>query len=151
MNKTAANDFTLEELEALFQEEEQGTPPVVTEVTPPATEPPEQKLSGKEGAKVVAERINAERKSIAEKMGYASYEEMLTAQQERAEADKKAKEEQLIKDKGLDPEDVKGIYEELLKDDPRMKELESFRKKASRGIWIEAACGDYEIDGRRCN
>lgn len=129
MNKTAANDFTLEELEALFQEEEQGTPPVVTEITPPATEPPEQKLSGKEGAKVVAERINAERKSIAEKMGYASYEEMLAAQKEKAEADKRAKEEQLIKDKGLDPEDVKGIYEELLKDDPRMKELESFRKK----------------------
>jgi len=129
MDKTAANDFTFEELEALFKEEEQETPPVVTSETPPVTEPPTQKISGKEGAKIVAERINAERKAIAEKMGYTSYEEMLKIQQEKIEIEKKNKEEELIKNKGLNPTDVKSIYEELLKDDPRMKELESFRKK----------------------
>lgn len=127
----AANDFTLEELEALFQEEEQETPPAqMNEGTPtaPAPEIPNN-LKGKEGAKIVANRINAERKAIAEKMGYTSYEEMLKSHAEKVEAEKKAKEEQLIKDKGFDPAEIKAIYEELIKNDPRMKELEAFRKK----------------------
>lgn len=127
----AANEFTLEELEALFNEDVQDTPPADDNNTPPATEPTNDssKLSGKDGAKIVAERINAERKAIAEKLGYTSYEEMLQSQADKAKADKVAKEEALIKDKGYDPNDVKELYEELIKNDPRMQELEKFKQK----------------------
>ena len=65
-------------------------------------------MKGKEGAKIVANRINAERKAIAEKMGYTSYEEMLKSHAEKVEAEKKAKEEQLIKE-------IKGLTRQRLK------------------------------------
>lgn len=133
-----ANEFTLEELEELFNGETQQETPPAEETTEPQTDvqtgneedakAPE--TNNVEHTKAFAKRLrestekarNEEREAIAKNFGYASYEAMMQERQQ-----------QLIKDKGLDPEDVSPIVEELVKqrinDDPRMKELESFRKQ----------------------
>ena len=133
-----ANEFTLEELEELFNGETQQETPPAEETTEPQTDvqtgneedakAPE--TNNVEQTKAFAKRLrestekarNEEREAIAKNFGYASYEAMMQERQQ-----------QLIKDKGLDPEDVSPIVEELVKqrinDDPRMKELESFRKQ----------------------
>ena len=133
-----ANEFTLEELEELFNGETQQETPPAEETTDPQTDvqtgneedakAPE--TNNVEHTKAFAKRLrestekarNEEREAIAKNFGYVSYEAMMQERQQ-----------QLIKDKGLDPEDVSPIVEELVKqrinDDPRMKELESFRKQ----------------------
>lgn len=138
-----ANEFTVEELEALFNDDiQQETPPaedstepesdVQTETDNSATnESATEKSNNVEQTKAFAKRLrestdkarNEEREAIAKSFGYASYEAM------QAERQKK-----LIEDKGLDPADVSPIVDELVKqrinEDPRMKELENFRKQS---------------------
>lgn len=138
MFKTGANEFTLEELEELFNGDTQQETPPAEETTDPQTEVQTGNDDGAkapetnniEQTKAFAKRLrestdkarNEEREAIAKSFGYESYEAMMRERQQ-----------QLIKDKGLDPEDVSPIVEELVKqrinDDPRMKELESFRKQ----------------------
>ena len=63
---------------------------------------------------------NEERESIAKSLGYESYEDM-----------QKKREAQMLEDKGLDPEDVAPVVEQIvqkrLAEDPRLKELASYR------------------------
>lgn len=122
----AANDFSLEELEALFNVEPQETPPEDNTKQPPAPTPADDDKSKKEITKGVAERIKAVKletqDEAAKAMGFASYEDML-----------KSKEQDLIKSKGYDPSDLEPIVEELLKkrleNDPRIKELDVIKQE----------------------
>lgn len=141
MFKTGANEFTLEELEELFNGDAQQETPPAEETTDPQpdaepgaetdSEKTEDKSGNVEQTKAFAKRLREstekarteERESIAKSFGYESYDAMV-----------KARQNTLITEKGLDPEDVSPIVEELVKqrlnDDPRMKELESFRKQS---------------------
>src|SRR5690606_4243381 len=119
------NEYSLEELEALFEEkepvplqdenesesenEEMPQKPVVDDTTlEPDKAVDEKKAAKKEMTKAVAERIKKvrleERNAIARRLGYDSYDSML-----------KAQEDKLIKDKGYDPDDLAPIVEEIVK------------------------------------
>ena len=105
-----ANEFTLEELDSLFNEGETQpeTPPVENE-TQPETPPVENETkvetppaNGEDVSKTkaFANRLKAstekarreEREAIAKSLGYGSYEEL-----------QKANEKRLLEEKGLDP------------------------------------------------
>ena len=66
---------------------------------------------------------NDERENIAKSFGYANFAEMQTA-----------REQSLLRDKGLDPEDATPVIEEIVKrrlaEDPRLKEFEQERQKS---------------------
>lgn len=129
-----ANTFTAEELEELFREDvQQETPPA--EDTIPQTESNTEPgtSQGNEGVtqtQAFSRRLKEstdkarkeEREAIAKNLGYESYEDML-----------KKREEALYNDKGLNPEDVSPIVEEIVKqrlqNDPRMLELEKVRNQ----------------------
>lgn len=123
--------FSLEELEALFKDDQQTTPPANDQQQPQGTPPTESNDSQSvDQTKSFAHRLKQEtekirkqeRDAIAAELGYQSYEEM-----------QKAKEKKLLEDKGLNPEDVAPVVDELvqkrLNEDPRMKELEMFKQK----------------------
>jgi hypothetical protein len=138
MFENGANTFSIEELEELFNGDvEQETPPAEETTEPQSdvqTETDNQNISDKsnnvEQTKAFAKRLrestdkarNEEREAIAKSFGYDSYAAMVQERQS-----------QLMKDKGLDPDEVSPIVEQLLQqrlnDDPRMKELESYRKQ----------------------
>lgn len=63
-----------------------------------------------------------ERESIAKSLGYESYADM-----------QKKREAQMLEDKGLDPDDVSPVVEQLvqkrLAEDPRLQELENYRQE----------------------
>ena len=135
-NNYGANEFSVEELEELFRDDEpeQATPPATNNDENPqntdgapastgvATEP------AVENTKAFAKRLREstdkarreEREAIAKSFGYQSYEEM---QQQR--------ERQLMNDSGLNPDDVKPVVEQIVAQrmatDPRMLELEALR------------------------
>lgn len=126
------NEFTPEELAELFRDEDTQTPPSATqETTPPAATPAanEQpssvettKAFAKRLAEVTDKKVNETREQVAKEAGYNSYADMI-----------KAKETKMLTDKGLNPEDVSPVIEELVKtrldQDPRIKELEEVRKQ----------------------
>lgn len=66
--------------------------------------------------------VQKERENIAKQFGYENYNAMLAA-----------KERGLLEEKGLDPEEVTPVVEQIVKDrlaqDPRMQELEEFRQQ----------------------
>ena len=133
--ENGANGFTIEELEALMSDSNQATPP-----EPDANNP--QAEDGNNGSnttnpansvdqtKAFAHRLkestekarNEERENIAKSLGYDSYEVMM-----------KEREQSLLQEGGLDPEKVSPIVDKLVKarldNDPRMKELDEFKKK----------------------
>jgi hypothetical protein len=136
MNGNGANSFSLEELEALFNAD-------AAQETPPATEKTETQEDGKtetedtgntqnnvDTTKAFAKRLKestdkavaAERENIAKSLGYNSYEEL-----------QKSREKKVFEDNGLDESIVSPIVDELVKqridNDPRMKELASYREK----------------------
>lgn len=129
-----ANDFTPEELAELFGSEiKQETPPVKEkETVPPEGQPGADptKSEGVDTTKAFAKRLKEstdkarqeERDNIAKSLGYNSYADM---QSER--------EKKLMEEKGLDPNEVAPIVDELVKkrmdDDPRLKELNELRKE----------------------
>lgn len=123
-----ANEFSLEEIEAFLSEDGQATPPVETNEEQPQdsqvtedNKSAETKSKSNETTQAFSKRLNEDREKTAKLMGFNSYAEMI-----------KSREEQMLKDKGLDPDEVKPIVDELvekrLKDDPRMQELEEVRK-----------------------
>lgn len=136
INNTGANDFTIEELEALFNDDVQTESPTSNEETTDVqdgnneTVTENSKSNNVENTKAFASRLKAstdkarkeERESIAKSFGYDSYEEML-----------KARERKTYEDKGLDPDEISPVVDELVKQklnaDPRMQELEEFRKR----------------------
>lgn len=114
------------ELEAIFsEEEEQETPPAGSNGETGKQEEPQVDQT-QAFAKRLKERtdkaVAEERERLAKEFGYSSYEDY-----------QKNREAKLIKDKGLDPDDVSPVVEEIVKqrlnNDPRMKELESYRAK----------------------
>lgn len=132
-----AMEFSLEELEELFKDDAQPeTPPVESTEIPSPTQATESdssndtKTDSIENSKAFAKRLrekteqvrNEEREAIAKSLGFDSYADMQSK-----------REKKLIEDKGLDPEQVNPIVDELVKkrldNDPRMKELENLRAK----------------------
>lgn len=129
-----ANEFTLEELEELFKDTQPTTPAAEEDTTPQdgndgADDDNNNKSNNVENTKAFANRLKQstdkarkeEREAIAKSLGYESYEDMETKRKNK-----------LLEDKGLDPTDVSPIVDELVKQklesDPRMQELEEFRK-----------------------
>lgn len=130
-----ANDFSLEELDKLFQEDGQETPPVdeinVVPGEPPVEQPVEETPpTDVSQTKAFANRLKQEKAKakqealdeIAVSLGYSSYADLKSAQQKK-----------LLDDNGLDPEQVGPIVdklvEERLKNDPRLAELENYKQK----------------------
>lgn len=134
--KLGANDFTVEELEALFNDDNQQTTPAAEESITDAqdgnngTVTEETKSNNVENTKAFATRLREstekarreEREAIAKSFGYDSYENMI-----------KEREKKTYEDKGLDPDEVSPIVEQLVKqrldNDPRMQELAEYRKQ----------------------
>jgi hypothetical protein len=125
-----ANEFTIEELEELFNDTIQSTTPA-TETNTEAQESDDgDDKSTVENTKAFAHRLKQstdkarkeERESIAKSLGYESYDDMLNKREAKT-----------LEDKGLDPDEVKPVVDELVKQrlatDPRMAELEEFRKQ----------------------
>ena len=126
-----ANEFSLEELDNLFKEEgTQETPPAGSNTGSPATPPATEEKDDVTKTQAFAHRLKEEkekarkeaRDEIAATLGYESFEAL-----------QKEKENKLLEDKGLDPEQVNPIVEELVKqrldNDPRMKELEALKEQ----------------------
>ena len=129
-----ANEITVEEIEALLRGD--GVTTSVTDdlTEPPATQPTEppkkEEGEGIEKTQAFANRLKTatakaraeEREVLAKELGYTSYKEM-----------QEAKTANLLKEKGLDPEEIAPVVEELLKkrlaEDPRLQELQEFRQK----------------------
>lgn len=128
------NEFSLEELDNLFKEEgTQETPPAGNQTGSPAN-PPEQKEDVTQ-TQAFAHRLKEEkdkarkeaRDEIATALGYESFEAL-----------QKSRENKLLEDKGLDPEQVNPIVDELVKqrldNDPRMRELENLKQQQVRAF-----------------
>lgn len=133
-NIFGANNFTVEELDELFRDDEiaQETPPVTeteTQTVDDASTSNTSKDEEVDTTKAFAKRLKEstdkvrreERESIAKSLGYTSYEVM-----------QKEREHKILADKGLDVSEVSDAIEEIVKqrldDDPRMKELADFKK-----------------------
>lgn len=129
-NEFGANDFTLEELEALLngEDDEQETPPAdetESQVEQPTPEPKKEETDvtqTKAFAKRLKESTDKAKDEVAREAGYESYQDMLDKRQKK-----------MLEDKGLDPEEVTPIVEELVKqrldNDPRIKELSKYREQ----------------------
>jgi hypothetical protein len=137
---TGANEITIKDIEDFLNGEGAATPAAQEgNEGSPATQPnasegtPAQ--NGTEQTPVTetqafAHRLkeatnrarNEERESIAKSLGYESYADM----QQKREA-------QLLEEKGLNPEDVSPVVEQIvqqrLAEDPRLKELDSYRQE----------------------
>lgn len=124
-----ANDLTMEELSELFNDEgEQATPPAETQTAHRETPPAEKDDVTK--TQVFAHRLKEEKEKakkeakdeIAAALGYESFEAL-----------QKSRENKLLEDKGLDPEQVSPIVDELvqkrLDSDPRMQELAELKRR----------------------
>lgn len=128
-----ANEITIKDIEEFLNSDGSATSTEKQEETPSVEEPNDSKNN--EPTKVTetqafAHRLKSatekarleERNNIAKALGYESYEAL-----------QKSREEELLKSKGLDPEEVNPIVNELLekrlKDDPRLQELEGYRQQ----------------------
>ena len=128
-----ANEFAIEDIEAFLKGDKADTPPAENPETPPAAQPGDDAAKQQktiETTKAFAHRLKEEKEkarneafdTIAKENGFENYAAM-----------KAANEAKLLKEKGLDPEEVTPIVEELLKkrlaDDPRLKELDAFKQQ----------------------
>lgn len=126
-------ELDIKDIEAFLSSEEEVTPPVTDEKKiPPETQLGDdvEKQKAIENTKAFAHRLRkkteeavlTERESIAKKAGYENYSLM-----------QKALEDNMFKEKGLNPEEVAPVIEEIIKkrleEDPRLKELEGYRQK----------------------
>lgn len=129
-----AKEITIKDIENFLNSDGAVTPAAETnEEGSPATQPDDGKEP--EIAKVTetqafAHRLkeetakvrNEERDNIARSLGYENYADM-----------QKKRETELLKEKGLDPEEVSPVVEEIvnkrLAEDPRLKELETIRQR----------------------
>lgn len=127
-NTFGANDLTVEELDALFAEDVQQEPPPATEDSATDESANTSNADTVDTTKAFAKRLREstekarreERESIAKSLGFESFEAM-----------QKTRETNLLSDKGLNPEDVSPVIEEIVKqridNDPRMLELSNLR------------------------
>lgn len=125
-NELGVDELSVEELTDLFNEDVQQETPPADDGNPSPTNDDKDVSQTKAFAKRLKESTdkarNEERETIAKTLGFSSYDELL-----------KNNERKLYEDKGLDPDDVSPIVDALvqqkLDNDPRMKELEAFKKK----------------------
>lgn len=124
-----ANEFSMEELESLFKETAQETPPAEdgknSTETPPTNETEDVTKTQSFARRLKEEKEKAYKEAqneIAASLGYSSYDEL-----------RKHKQNQLLEEKGLDPELVNPVVDEIVKkrlaEDPRMKELEELKQR----------------------
>lgn len=130
MSGESEMDFSLEDLEALLNEDSAASQPQETDDASSQAQGAKSTEDSIETTKAFAHRLKAkteeavvaERERIAKDMGYESYEAM-----------QKSKEAKLLEDSGLNSEDVAPVVEKLveerLKNDPRMKELDGYRER----------------------
>lgn len=152
-----ANDFTIKDIENFLNGTGADTPPAVdVESSNPSDETNDTSVSENKDEKKVTEtqafahRLkeatnkarNEERESIAKSLGYESYAEM----QQKREA-------QMLEEKGLDPEDVSPVVEQIVKqriaEDPRLKELDAYREERVNA-WAQKELAELSefTDGR---
>ena len=125
------NEFTAAELEELFSDDIQSESQQTKEEADPQQEAKEEAVSTEiDKTKAFAKRLkestdkarHEEREEIAKSLGYTSYDELI-----------KSRENKVLEDKGLDPTQASEAIDELVKqrieNDPRIKELEEFRKQ----------------------
>lgn len=129
MPQDVNNETMFAELEKLFGETEVVTPTPAEPKTEPIVNNPvvENDVTKTQAfatrlKESTAKAVNEERESIAKSLGFNSYEELM-----------KSKETKIIEEKGLDPEQVNPVIDEIVKkrieSDPRIAELEEFRKQ----------------------
>ena len=126
--------FSLDELEELFNEDDEQQSPAATDGTNTETDPQSENTSDDnrqvDNTKAFAKRLrestekarSEEREAIAKELGFESYADM-----------QKNKTKKAIEEQGLNPDDVSPLVEKLvaerIESDPRIKELEGYRKK----------------------
>ena len=136
---SGANEFTIKDIENFLNGEGAVTPAADEgNEGSPATQPNASEGTPAQAAEqtpvtetqAFAHRLkeatnkarNEERESIAKSLGYESYSDM-----------QKQRETQMLEEKGLNPEDVSPIVEQLvqkrLAEDPRLKEFDSFKQE----------------------
>lgn len=137
-----AKEFTIEDIENFLSgegvvspatnESNEGSPATQpnTADSTPATNPEGSTAQPVTETQAFAHRLkeatsrarNEERESIAKSLGYESYADM-----------QKKREAQLLEDKGLDPDDVSPVVEQIvqkrLAEDPRLRELENYKQE----------------------
>jgi hypothetical protein len=130
---TDANEITLEDIER-FLSGDGAAPSTADDAnasngTTPATQPNSEDKPTVNETQAFSRRLkeattkarNDERESIAKSFGYASYADM-----------QKAREEDLLRDKGYDPVDATPVIEEIVKrriaEDPRLKEIDAIKQ-----------------------
>ena len=132
-----ADGPTIKDIEDFLNGDDQAASPTANEGSPSAAQPDVDGGAGNTDTpknvtetQAFAHRLKdatakaraEERENIAKELGYESYDAM-----------QKAKEKSMLEARGLDPEEVAPVVEELvnkrLKDDPRLKELESYREQ----------------------
>lgn len=137
MFTNGANDITIKDIEDFLNGDGATTPVAETnETSSPATQPDTDAETKNGNAQNVTEtqafahRLkeatskarNEERESIAKSLGYESYADM-----------QKKREAEMLAEKGLDPEDVSSVVEEIvqkrLADDPRLAELGRYKQE----------------------
>ena len=129
------NEFTIAELEQLFDSEFEQVPPPVEEKTDAQGANDDKKEQNVptddiDKTKAFAKRLKEstdkvrqeEREAIAKSLGYESYEKLV-----------KENETKKLEEKGIDPQQGSEVIDELVRQrieaDPRIKELEEYRKQ----------------------
>lgn len=139
LNNNGEFEYTAEELDALFADDSQATPPAAdknvtaseqtsteSDTTDQSTESTEQtkieqtKAFAKRLSEKTAKAVQTERENIAKQLGYESYDAMM-----------KSRETSVLEKHGLDTEASEKAIDEIvqmrLNNDPRMQELEELR------------------------
>lgn len=131
-----ANEITIEDIENLLNGED-ATTPVAIETedgsqgtqtddtpgeTPAANTVTETQAFAHRLKEATTKARNEERDNIAKSLGYENYADM-----------QKKREIEMLRDKGLDPEDVSPVVQQLveqrLAEDPRLQELDNYRQE----------------------
>ena len=156
MNGTekGVNELTAEELEELLNSEFEQNPPAANnegnseEGNNNDPKAGDNKGTNVDTTKAFAARLREstdkarreERENIAKSLGYESYDAML-----------KEKENKILKDGGLNPEDVSPVVDQIvnerLKNDPRLVELEELKKVRAREFAKEELAKITELTG----
>lgn len=141
------DEITIKDIEAFLNNDGAGSPPAIDDKTPPATQPgnDDKSKTNETITKIVAARLKDvqskaiadERENIAKQEGYETYE-----------AWQKAKEVKLLQEKGLDPEEITPVVEDLVKkriaEDPRLKELDDLRQERIQQ-WAKKELEDLKV------
>lgn len=128
MNHNDVDGFSIEELDSLFDTDDQPESSPVDDSA--VSQDGQQESTPVDTTKAFAKRLrestdkarSEERENIAKTLGYESYAKMLEERQNK-----------VLSDKGLDPTEVSPVIDQLvqerLNNDPRMKELDEYRKQ----------------------